>query len=127
MKEIIESITEATWDDNNYDGLVVKTNLQEIQIGIENSQHCCETFGALITNDDTEEFIGAEVLGVTLTDTALNVIDWLSGDFRDGGIQFVNIETNKGTLQYAVYNEHNGYYGHEIQVKSKQLQHSDYL
>ncbi len=34
---------------------------------------------------------------------------------------FVNLETNKGTLQFVAYNEHNGHYGHEAKVTCKQL------
>lgn len=36
--------------------------------------------------------------------------------FDEGGIQFVDFVTNIGTFQLAVYNSHNGYYGHGIIV-----------
>ena len=32
---------------------------------------------------------------------------------------FVNINTSNGALQFAAYNEHNGYYGHEAVVISE--------
>ena len=40
---------------------------------------------------------------------------------------FVNLETNKGTLQFVAYNEHSGYYGHEAKVQCTQLMHSETL
>ena len=40
---------------------------------------------------------------------------------------FVNVETDKGLLQFVAYNEHNGYYGHEACVISKHLNESEYL
>jgi hypothetical protein len=40
-----------------------------------------------------------------------------SGYYEDeGGIQFVDFVTDKGVFQLAVYNAHNGYYGHGILV-----------
>ena len=29
---------------------------------------------------------------------------------------FINLETNKGTLQLTVYNQHNGYYEHSVRI-----------
>lgn len=129
MKEIIESIKEGTWDDDEYpsfEGLIVKTNLQDIKIGISSGQSCCEDFGGILTNDDPNYFLGSEILGIKLTDTALKTTNAnnIPYDFECGGIQFVDIETDRGSLQYAVYNSHNGYYGHDITVKSIQLNHS---
>ncbi len=34
---------------------------------------------------------------------------------------FVNLETNVGLLQFVAYNSHNGYYGHDAVLVSKQL------
>jgi len=33
-----------------------------------------------------------------------------------GDAVFLNIRTNRGNLQFAVYNAHNGYYGHSAYV-----------
>lgn len=32
---------------------------------------------------------------------------------------FINVETTKGLLQFVAYNEHNGYYVHEVKLVSK--------
>jgi hypothetical protein len=111
-----------------YDGYQIITNLQTIQIGISDVQSCCESFGCIITNDDTSEFIGAELLGVSVTDNTLNNKKIEELEYLDsGGAMFVNLETNKGLLQFVAYNAHNGYYGHEAVLISKQLNHEEEL
>jgi hypothetical protein len=37
---------------------------------------------------------------------------------------FVDIETDRGVLQFVAYNAHNGYYGHKARVQSTQLRHT---
>lgn len=135
MSEIIVSIEEL-YDVNNhgvkipnsnkyydieFDGYAVKTNKQTFVLLINNSQNCCENWGCFSCNDDFEDFIGAELLDVNLVDTALNVekVKQVSDYICDDEIQFVNFETSKGTLQLAVYNSHNGYYGHSILLRSE--------
>ena len=51
----------------------------------------------------------------------LNVLPYKPIDTEQGDIIFVNLETDKGTLQFTVYNIHNGYYGQEIKIVSQQL------
>lgn len=34
---------------------------------------------------------------------------------------FIDFETSKGKLQFVLYNDHNGYYGHYVTIKSNQL------
>lgn len=128
-REKILKIEEATWaeGDSKYssmEGYLITTDQQEIKIGISNGQSCCENAGYLTTNDNIQDFVGAEILGIKLTDTALNtqmIKDKFEYGFDAGDIVFVDINTNKGTLQLAVYNSHNGYYGHSIEIKSNQL------
>lgn len=101
----------------SYDGYRVKTEGHEFNILISNEQNCCEDWGYFQLNDDENEFVGAELLQVNLTDTALNkekCDEEMPYELDAGGIQFVDFETNKGVLQLAVYNGHNGYYGHSI-------------
>ena len=45
--------------------------------------------------------------------------------FSDGesAFCFIDINTSVGKLQFAIYNTHNGYYGHEVEIKSTQLTH----
>ena len=100
------------------DGYFIKTDKTEVFILISSLQHCCEKWGYLSSDDDLSLFIGAKLQDVKLTDKALNQeIVEKSGYYEyAGGIQFVDFITNKGTFQIAVYNSHNGYYGHDIFV-----------
>ena len=104
-------------------------SMQEtIQIGISNGQSCCESFGCIITNDETKEFIGAELKSLAIVDTALNNKKIEELEYLDsGGAMFVNLETSEGLLQFVAYNAHNGYYGHEAVLVSKQLNHEKSL
>lgn len=112
----------------SYEGFQIITDIQTIKIGISDSQCCCENFGCIITNDDTEEFIGAKLLSICIVDCALNnkkieAIEYLGS----GGAMFVNLETSNGLLQFVAYNSHNGYYGHEAVLISKELNHKEDL
>lgn len=103
----------------SYDGYVVETTKHKYHILIDNGQSCCENWGYMVCEDDIEDFLNAELLEVRFTDTALNqakLNEEFPYGFDDGSIQFVDFVTNKGVLQLAVYNEHNGYYGHSILV-----------
>lgn len=137
MEKII-AITEYTGEFDNEghnwttsgDGYKVITDKQEIVLLIANYQSCCEDWGYFFCNDNPQDFIGANLLNVTLTDTALNEAFLTTRGLYEiygGGLMFVNLETDKGTLQFVAYNEHNGYYGHAAVVKSTQLTHTDTL
>lgn len=101
------------------DGYKVETDAHTFLVLISNYQSCCESWGYLASDDDLGYFLGATLVEVRLTDKALNqeVVeesDYYEGD--DGGIQFVDFITDRGTFQLAVYNAHNGYYGHTILI-----------
>lgn len=101
------------------DGYLIETDKKSISILIDNGQSCCESWGYFSSEDDLRQFIGAELTEINLTDVALNKarLEEETGDeFDCGGIQFVDFVTNKGVFQLAVYNAHNGHYGHSILV-----------
>lgn len=103
----------------NMDGYHITTDGHSIHVLIDNGQSCCESWGYFASEDDFAAFIGAELREVKLTDTALHqerveASGYYGGDA--GGIQFVDFVTSQGTFQLAVYNAHNGYYGHGIVV-----------
>jgi len=105
---------------DDYDGYSIKTSEHEYHILIDNGQSCCESWGYFSSNDEFDEFIEKELKEVRLTDTALNqkvLNDVAPYGFDEGGIQFVDFIMNDGSvLQFAVYNDHNGYYGHSILI-----------
>lgn len=101
------------------DGYKVDTDKHVFYVLIDNGQSCCENWGYMTSEDDLNYFVGAELLDVKVTDTTLNqkVLTKMNNEYIDTSeIQFVDFITNKGTFQLAVYNSHNGYYGHGIVV-----------
>lgn len=114
-------------------GFEVLTDKQSIKLFIDNDSSCCENWGHFWCNENPQDFIGAKLREVTLTDTALNQAVMQANELNpddkwfEGGVMFVNLETNRGTLQFVAYNEHNGYYGHEAKVQCNQLTHEECL
>jgi hypothetical protein len=135
LNEIIKNIEETTFienidgDEYNFDGYVITTEEQLIKIGIENEQNCCEHWGYLSSDDDFSHFIGAKIIDIDLTDEALKSIKvklkkekLVNNDDRGTNIIFVNVNTDRGLLQFSVYNNHNGYYGHKVAVLADQIE-----
>lgn len=112
-------------------GYQIVTSEQTITLSIEDMSCCCERWGYFLTEDDVDKFIGARLQGVAITDTNRSTRKFVTGwDVSDGpnvdhldegDVMFVDIETDRGILQFVAYNSHNGYYGHEARVSSKQL------
>lgn len=119
-------------------GFTITTTEQTITLAIDDESSCCESWGYFLTEDDTSKFVGAELRGVSITDTNRSGRKFVTGwdveydDEKDvhldsGDVLFVDIETDRGALQFVAYNAHNGYYGHEARVSSTQLTHSEVL
>ena len=102
------------WSD--FDGYKVVTEQEEILCLIHNGRNCCEVWGYFSSPDDPSDFIGAELRDVKVVDDALDVLDIPPDVGVYGNIQFVTFETSRGDFQLAVYNEHNGYYGHQVKI-----------
>jgi hypothetical protein len=136
ITEIVE-FDRAAPDYGTEVGFDIKTTEQTITLAIDNDSCCCESWGYFLTEDDTEKFIGAEIRGLALTDMNRSKkafkTSWDSDDREDaihldyGGVMFVDIETDRGNLQFVAYNAQNGYYGHTARISSKQLEHSEIL
>lgn len=118
-------------------GFEIVTDKQTITLAIDNDASCCESWGYFLTEDDWEKFIGAELRGVKVTDTNRSTKtfndpkarwdDEGNIDLDCGEVLFVDIETDRGPLQFVAYNAHNGYYGHEAYIRSSQLTDSKVL
>ncbi|PFZ08433.1 hypothetical protein COL60_16535 [Bacillus pseudomycoides] len=134
MEQIIkieEHQEEVRW--SSMSGYAIATNEQVIKLLIDDDQSCCENWGYFMSEDDFNDFIGAELIDVKITDTELKEgllkkhdLD-IEDEYFEGDVMFVDIITSKGTLQFVAYNEHNGYYGHEARVISKQINHDEVL
>ena len=117
MQTILEIKDQSFSPENNYsyDGFVITlSDNTSIKLGIENHQSGCENWGYFMTNDNLEDFIGAQFIGVKTVDNCL--IKEKCPDMYEGGITYVDIETSKGVLQFTAYNDHNGYYSHDAIV-----------
>lgn len=121
----MEVITKITDTNEGYD---VVTSKQTIRLRIDMDQNCCETAGYFLSEDDISSFIGSELTSIRVVDDGLRTYDVEAMEYLDsGGVMFVNLETNRGTLQFVAYNAHNGYYAHAASVDCIQLKHEDYL
>lgn len=114
-----------TW--RRFAGYWIITDQQTIRLGISNAQDCCESWGYFTSEDDVNQFVGAELLGLEVVDSALKPHQLADIGLYEDSCMFVNINTSKGLLQFVAYNEHNGYYSHEAAVISKQLNDTTYL
>lgn len=114
-------------------GYKITTNKQNIYILIQGGQQCCEEWGyescsnagILETQDDFKDFIGAELISIESVEPETHngipvynsLLEQIGYDRDEIAAEFVNIKTSNGLLQFAVYNCHNGYYGHSIYIK----------
>jgi hypothetical protein len=111
-------------------GFIIETEKQIIKILIGEDAingGCCERSGYLTTNDNINDFIGSEFMGISVIDMELKEKQYparmakilgekaeAEGETTD--TMFVNITTSIGLLQFVAYNIHNGYYGHNAKV-----------
>jgi hypothetical protein len=108
-------------------GYLITTTEQEITITIDDDQQCCEEYGHLSSEDDFTDFIGAELRGIHQVNKNLEKLEVKFKDLEEEVNEdlensvFINLDTSAGTLQFVLYNSHNGYYGHDVVVKSNQL------
>lgn len=114
-------------DWNSYEGYQIITDKQTIKLGISDGQNCCERSGYFMSEDDFSEFIGANLIDLAITDTCLNTKKLEEEELYEPDLMFVNLNTDKGLLQFVAYNSHNGYYGHSAVVVSEQLNHEEVL
>ena len=88
-------------------GFEVVTTKQNISLVIENIQLCCEDWGAACDHD--AKFIGA----------IIKKVGW-GRDVFDKRIKrttaIIEIMTDMGKLELSVWNEHDGYYEHDVQA-----------
>lgn len=129
---IKESDDDYEWEET-YEGYVIRTDRQEIFLLIGNERNCCESWGYLMTPDAVKDFVGATLLNVVNVPLSAVMKEEDTEEEEDNDSDrfkrsiFINIETDRGTLQFTAYNEHNGYYGHEVKIISTQYTHEKCL
>jgi hypothetical protein len=110
----METITKVKEIDNeDWLGYDIMTTKQIISVYIENCQLCCESYDTMLL--PTEDIIGLEVKsvkwGTRILPQYLNLLN-LDIDYA-----VVNIETDKIPIQVVAWNDHNGYYPHNVYVE----------
>jgi hypothetical protein len=123
VNKMYEKITKIEEVADKMTGYKITTSAQEISILIANYQSCCEDYGYMVSEDDLESFIGADLYSIKTVDSALTVneLSLKKYSIDQGYCVFVNLETSKGTIQFTLYNSHNGYYSHAVKITSNQL------
>lgn len=122
-KIIIKSIKERQTEDG-YKGIYIYTNKAILKFEIESSRHCCEYFGYFSYSEFDKpysHFIGAEIYQIfvskdnTENQKVFDITENIKHEMYDiDSAVFINVMTSKGKMQFVIYNEHNGYYGHKI-------------
>lgn len=78
----------------------------------DNGQSCCET-RYMRTDDNLDYYIGAEFRDMELRESPV-----VQEKYGEHEVQFLLVNTSKGTFTMSNHNEHNGYYGgFSIEVK----------
>ena len=121
IKNIEVFFDKCRGDWSKFDGYKISTTNGVIEIAVESFQSCCENWGYISSNDNFSDFCGAEILEIKYTQKIDEVLETITMQLSKkyvelDNIYFITLETSKGTLQFAVYNEHNGYYGHDCYV-----------
>ena len=130
----IKEISEFKLNEVNnaeYTGYFIETDKTEIFLLVEDGTHCCENFGFMTTENDINEFIGEEIqsefkITALRGDEEYDTVVKAFKDFNADGYYsdvteaiFLEFMSKDKTLQFAVYNTHNGYYGHDIRILIK--------
>lgn len=118
-------------DDNfNFDkyiGIKIELdNEEEIVIGIEDYQNCCETYDCELKYPDgydKETCIGLEIIDFTdgSAHSKCSYIRYNEYEDNHKGDDYqsltISINTTAGVISCKLYNEHNGYYPHDIYME----------
>ena len=101
-------------------GYRIATDRTVIEFGISTCHQCCERWGYFSSDDDLGRFVGKEISDIELYSEKEGSygIPEDAEDLECGGICFITVRLTDGdSFQLAVYNAHNGYYGHDIWVR----------
>jgi hypothetical protein len=125
----IEEVDTVLKNDKGYvysmaGGFKITTERQTIELLIDESPQCCEEYGYFMSEDDIQGFVGANLLGLNIVDTGLRLEKLPEDDWdKSTNTLFVNIETDRGLLQFTAYNSHNGGYGHDAVIRTAHVEY----
>ena len=113
LSKLVDKITKFIKNISCRTGYCIITDDNLYFTMISNEELCCEDYGIIKSNDDLSYFEGSTLIDIKTIETPHE-----GSGCREKCTLFVNIETSKGLLQFNVYNTHNGYYGHKVEVKN---------
>ena len=94
-------------------GYRIHADRQEIVIKISKPRLCCETYGVYCSKKRSEDIIGGVISQINLYDRVGNQTRYFA---REKSV-IVEIITDKGSLEFIIYCEHNGYYAHDYYIR----------
>ena len=108
----------------SYDGYKIELEGNEaIFVAIDARQQCCESFGYFSCPEsiqDIKKFEGAVLNELVLCGPEkTEAFRSVEKSLEIENCYFVTFKTDKGGFQLSVYNDHNGYYGHDVIVFSR--------
>jgi hypothetical protein len=112
QKEYIRSIGE--FESSTWKGIRIFTTKQMITMAIENTTLCCEEWGIDITYPIASNMIGLEII-----DAPRWQQDQITGEKT---IVSIAVPTVYGNIVISAWNDHNGYYTHNVQVSWEDYQ-----
>ena len=119
----IHEILEVSNDKHDGYSIILrkKEEIKKVEILIDNYQDCCEDWGFISSEDNFDNFIGSDVIEIYTTgiEGETSIKDFINAKRLEdeNAIMFLTFKTSNGTLQFAVYNDHNGYYGHQAIIR----------
>ncbi len=91
--------------------IIMSDTRKNITCKIENARNCCEKWG-IHTKSNLNEFIGAEYYSI-------NICKKNRKNYEEMCMVDIIVTTNRGTITLQLYNEHNGYYSHDVFIQSE--------
>jgi hypothetical protein len=125
-KEIQNFYSESKWI-----GFIIITNQRTLNLLITSERQCSEDVGSVIikegilmTEDNINDFIGSKIISINVIEKQFDGQRYYANDDNNyenselyaGDCLFINFETSNGLLQFVLYNDHNGYYGHYASI-----------
>jgi hypothetical protein len=96
--------------------IVMSDTTKNIICKIQNARNCCEKWG-IYTKNNLNAFIGAEYYSI-------DICKQNKKKYEEMRIVDITVATNRGNITLHLYNEHNGYYSHDVFIQSeKSMQH----
>ena len=113
-KEIVE-ITELN-NPNRWIGVkIVLKGDKELVFKISNGQSCCEVYGYYMMENNKEVNKLSNHIGSTVKNVEYCISDDKEDDYKYNCK--ITVYTDKGDFMIILYNEHNGYYPHDISLQ----------